>query len=827
MAARFACIAVRWLALVVAALVAAAPIAPTSIAPALAQPASAQATPSSPLAALEPFKFELDQIEAAIGREGISDDALAELRDRVSAARDGLRGRTDALEPQLNEVDTRLKQFGPPPAASAPPEDAALAAERARLTKAFGDLDAALRQARLLALRADQLTDRITERRRAIFTQRLFKRTPSALQLTFWRDVADAAPQELRSVGYLVQSWWSYAYDTGGVSGIILAGVTLVALAVASTFFVRWWRRREFVPRVETRFAKALAGLVSTFQVGLTAPLCVAAVLLVFDACGLVPPRIWDIGRGLVVAVAIASFGHGAVAGLLAPGTPARRLIAMDDVTARRLTHRFAWAMRVLGAAIFLNVIHRAVVAPVSLTIATSALFAVIVVAIVANTLLRVREAGDEAGAAHGHGHAGHAHAGAGHATAGHAGAQWIRAAAWLVVAAILVALALGYIGFAAFLAGRLLVVLAVLAALYVCLVFTDALFTEVLTGDTPRGRAIAATFGIGPRGVELIGTVLSAVVRILLVLVAIFPILGRSGMFATDMFGTVQGAVFGFRIGDITISLTAILGAFAVLLIGILATRAVQRWLQTRFLPRSGLEPSLQLSVSTIIGYIGVIAALTFALAELGIDVQKIALIAGALSVGIGFGLQSIVSNFVSGLILLAERPIRVGDSIVVKGEEGYVRRISVRATEIETFDRASVIIPNSELITGVVKNWTHGNPTGRIICKIGVGSDCDPEEVRDILLGCARDHPLVLQTPPPRAFLVAIDNALQFELRCVVGHVDNGLPVKSDLHFEILRRFRAAKIEIPNPQYEVRILDGGGAVAESPTLAAKPERG
>src|SRR5213079_2845190 len=114
-----------------------------------------------------------------------------------------------------------------------------------------------------------------------------------------------------------------------------------------------------------------------------------------------------------------------------------------------------------------------------------------------------------------------------------------------------------------------------------------------------------------------------------------------------------------------------------------------------------------------------------------LGIDLQKITLVAGALSIGIGFGLQSVVSNFVSGLILLTERPIRVGDMIVVKGEEGFVRRIRVRATEIETFERASVIVPNSELITGVVKNWTHANTLYRLNIRLAVSYDCDPDKV------------------------------------------------------------------------------------------------
>jgi small-conductance mechanosensitive channel len=310
---------------------------------------------------------------------------------------------------------------------------------------------------------------------------------------------------------------------------------------------------------------------------------------------------------------------------------------------------------------------------------------------------------------------------------------------------------------------------------------------------------------------------VAAALVGIMAVLLAVGP----RGLLAVEVFDMVQEALLGSGLAGITGWLGAGFAAAGLLLIGLLATRAVQRWLQGRFLPRTHLDPGLQHSLSAMLGYIGFIAAAALALAELGIDLQKIAFIAGALSVGIGFGLQSIVSNFVSGLIVLAERPIRVGDAIVVKGEEGWVRHISVRATRIETYDRATVIIPNSDLISGVVKNWTHANTLGRIIIKVGVAYDSDPEEVRDLLLACAREHKQVVENPPPRAFLVAFgDSALEFELRCVVADVDISLGVKSDLNFAVLKRLRAAGIVLPFPQREVRLL-GAEAVAPAP---AKP---
>jgi len=396
--------------------------------------------------------------------------------------------------------------------------------------------------------------------------------------------------------------------------------------------------------------------------------------------------------------------------------------------------------------------------------------------------------------------------------------ALWLRGIAWLVLAVLVIALITGYSGFATFLAERFLSTVAVLGVLYLLVVLTHAALVEHLAADTPRSRVVAASLGVNPRRLGLIASLLSGGICLILIVGALVLVIGPLEVTPADFGDTVRRLAFGFRIGELNISLGAVLAAAAILVLALIVTRVLQSWLERQILPLTELEPSLQQSIAAVLGYVGVIAAIVLALSQLGIDLQKVALIAGALSVGIGFGLQSIVSNFISGLILLAERPIRVGDLVVVKGEEGYVRRIRVRATEIETFDRASVIIPNADFITGVVKNWTHANTVGRVIIKVSVADDSDPDQVCEILLACAKDHPRVLDLPQSLALLLSFgESTLDFELRAFVDNVDAGLVTRSDLHLAILRRFRAAGIVMPCPQREVRILgDGGRSLAD-----------
>jgi small-conductance mechanosensitive channel len=773
--------------------------------PAAPSPQAQTAAPAA-ISNLEPQKLALDQLESTLQRDGLTDDSLSQARGSLEPLRGELREAIETQERRLADVDTRLKQIGDPPAAGAQPEDASLAAERARLNQRRSALDGGLKQSRLLMLRADDLVERITERRRALFTQQLLGRTSSALDPSFWMQAARAAPDDLRGLSFLGQSWWSYALANGGLSSMIAAILTLLGLCGVAIAAVRWLKHRDFRPAViGTRFAKSFYALMALLRIALTMPAIVATAILVLDGFGLVPPRIMEMALGLVMAVAMATFGRGVAVGLFAPNEPDRRLLMIKDETANLIARNLSWAARILGLIVFVTAIQRTIVAQVSLTVATSALFSVTIAALLVGFLCKAGSsstADDDVSQA-----------------------QWLRAAGWLLVAGIVIALATGFIAFAGFLAGRFLVALGVIGALYILLVFTGSLFTEVLTAHDPRGRAVAGFFGLKPRSIELFGTLFSAVIRLLLVLVVLLPLLGPWGMFAADFFGVVREAALGFRIGEVTISITAILTAFVIMLIGILATRGAQRWLNTQFLPRTTLESGLQNSVSTIFGYVGVTAALVLALAQLGLDFQKITIVAGALSIGIGFGLQSVVSNFVSGLILLAERPIRVGDIINVKGEEGRVQRIHVRATEIETGDNASVIIPNSELITGVVKNWTHANTFSRVVVKVGVGYDSDVEKVRDILLDIAKSHPKLMQSPAPVAFLTGFgDSAINFELGGVVRNIGDGASVKSDLCFAILARFREEGIAIPYPQREVSLRGGGTAQAE--VASGEPEK-
>jgi potassium-dependent mechanosensitive channel len=266
---------------------------------------------------------------------------------------------------------------------------------------------------------------------------------------------------------------------------------------------------------------------------------------------------------------------------------------------------------------------------------------------------------------------------------------------------------------------------------------------------------------------------------------------------------------------GSIAISIGNVLEFFLTVWLAYLLSRFLRFVLQEDVYPRIDLAPGLSYAASSLLNYVILALGFVAALGVLGVDFSKVSLLAGAFSVGIGFGLQSVVNNFVSGLILLFERPIHVGDTVEVGSLQGIVRRIGIRASVLHTGQGADIIVPNSQLVTEKVTNWTLSDRLRRIDLPVGVNYGANPKKVVELLIGVAEAHPQVLKNPPPKAFFLSYgDSSINFDLQVWTDQSQSPTQIKSDLASAVYDAVSAAGMSFPFPQREVRLLsdqDGG----------------
>ncbi|MEM6050902.1 DUF3772 domain-containing protein [Erwinia sp. P7711] len=380
-----------------------------------------------------------------------------------------------------------------------------------------------------------------------------------------------------------------------------------------------------------------------------------------------------------------------------------------------------------------------------------------------------------------------------------------IQMAITLCGVAIMVTLVIGYVTLARFLSYELIWMGIVFGSFYIVSQLVADGCESLFSTHNPSGKSIQRSLNIDERHLAQVAALLAGLGKTVLVLIAAMALLNGTFGSSTPI-ELVQKAIEfwgGKGLESLNIVPAHVLNALITLVVGIYVLRSVKRWLDQDFLPKTTMDVGMRVSLITLFSNLGYVLVFLLALSIMGLQWNKLAWIVSALSVGIGFGLQEIVKNFISGLILLTERPVKVGDLVSISGIEGDIRRINVRATEIQLGDKSTVIVPNSQLISQNVRNATMGNAQGVATITLTFPLDIDPVQVRDLLLEVYNENERILDTPEPSVSFKDLTPA--GIVLAVTGNVASPRQVsgaKSDLLFDILTRLRKEGVVLSKPQ-------------------------
>lgn len=738
----------------------------------------------------------LDSITQGLGREGVRPNELDDFFAEAERIRTLANVEIEKLQPLADQLKQQLAELGDAPAEGQPPETEEVQTRRADLNKQFAKVDADVKAARLAVVRTQQVQRTINQERQSRFFGSISARDKSIMTTNFWGKFVGGFKSYYRSLSLLFEDSFSVMFKEFEKKPWKVFAL-IFFLALFALIFIR--ARKFLAPRLSTdemsdgeqdffssRFARFC-------RQGILPVALIYAVYELFWILFLLTERFAQFLTGILIATSFYIVAIVLMRIILTPNLQGERIASISDYAAQKISNIIMFGLAIALAISVMNTTSIVLFSPVEVTMGLSFLWA-IAIGVMSLSILWIYYKD-------------------GRKRAKLLDAQrktnlwfYLNIIVWAVSLGVLGTALFGYVAMAEFLSQQLVFGLIVVGVAWLFLRSIDALFSI----PSPEQQAEAANLSgeatdVSANQFAILGT---GILKLIVYLAAGILLMLPWGYRTSDFFQIFKNLFFGFEVGGLSISLSTILLALGLFFVGYTVTVALRSWLNNKLLPTTKLDIGISNSISTVFGYIGFILAAILGVSAAGFDLSNLAIVAGALSVGVGFGLQSIVNNFVSGLILLAERPIKAGDWIVTSGGEGTVKKISVRSTEIETFDRATVIVPNSTLITDNVTNWTHENKTGRIIIPVGVGYDSDPKQVEEILLQCAKEHRLVLGRPAPAVFFMDFGaSSLDFQLRCFLADINYSLTVSSELRFAVLAALREAKIEIPFPQNDVHI--------------------
>jgi potassium-dependent mechanosensitive channel len=747
-------------------------------------------------ASLEQLSEHLDQIRQGVSANA-NDDLLSQLRQQALQ----VQRQADALATQrsadVERLDDQLNVFGPPQ----PDEAESLTRQRQQLVAEKNAVLAEQKEATQLTQSARDLSTQIVNLRRSLFNSQVTSRAASPLSPAFWsslirptdedlarlRDLRGEAADALASATSAEHRWFFFGTLIAAV--LVWTWVRRLLERLLANAMVRWLpegrlRRSALALSVSLATLGTIAGSVSLLRWGL-------------ESSAELGTDIASLTNHVLTLVVFSAFISGLGRAMLMLQRPSWRLPPIPDEVASAL----GWFPKVLALVLMVMLtqerINSVIGTSLALTLATNGLTALVVSLLFVFALLGYRRTLRQ------------------HELPRPTGLAGLIPAVIVVwVGVILLTLLAGYLTLAFYLTGKLLWVSVVITCAYLLITVFGDLCETLLSPRQPGGLALASALGLQQRHQAQASTILAGIGRTLLLFAAALLVFMPSGTSPGELLLSLADwdASGGKVLGNLKIVPQDILLAVAIFFGGWFAIRVVKRWLSERLLPETDMDAGMRASLVTLVGYLGFLFLAMLVMSTLHINLTSLTWVVSALSVGIGFGLQQIVQNFISGLILLTERPVKVGDWVSLAGVEGDIRRINVRATEIQMSDRSTVIVPNSQFISQNVRNVTMANALGVVGITLTLPLETDASHVRELLLAAYKAHESILDAPATSVtFKDLTSSGMVIAVSGYVGSPRQVSSTRSDLLFTILGHLREAGIALSSPQSMVLVQESG----------------